>query len=158
MKRLKQVCLAIIFLVCFAFTLPARAQGEVTYLGEICFSLHEINTTSVQGEVGILSFGPGHFALYGSFGSFALGGITIPVQGTAIITGTTVTITLNGSNADTTSLVVPTGIVDNLYMTLDIASPPFGGRFVEMVTFIPTPPGGPASVARNGDVVLRQCP
>lgn len=82
----------ILILVLFLATLltlfcdGVGAQGEPVYLGEFCFDMTPADanvTTTSTLQLGVLSFGDGHFSVHGRITTPGI--IPFPVYGTAIV-------------------------------------------------------------------------
>lgn len=81
---LKYGCVMVILISLCVSAAPAGAQGEPTYLGEVCFELNSSIPNPLPGatgsilQLGVLSYGAGHYSLNGRTDS-------LPVYGSAVI-------------------------------------------------------------------------
>lgn len=110
LKILAQRCLLLLFVVSLLLSCGlAKAQAEVNYLGEICFSMISNDLTKARKAVqlGVLSFGTGHFPLHGKATVEGFTGI-IPVHGTAEIDSSNgiIVMTLTSSDRLTDSTTI----------------------------------------------------
>lgn len=87
----------IFYLVLLLFIpVSSHAQGDVSYIGEYCFDLVSVfpDRPIKNLQIGILSFGAGHFPLHGKA---VVQGAILPVHGTAVLDGDSVSMTLNAA-------------------------------------------------------------
>lgn len=107
----KRLQFRFLFLMClialFFFTNTAISHAEVNYIGEFCFTMVSDDPTVALKTVqlGVLSYGEGHFPLYGKATIEGFDGV-IPIHGTGVINGDAISITLNASDRLTLSRVI----------------------------------------------------
>lgn len=96
---MKKICL-LVSLICLFICSVTTAQAEVQYLGELCITLGGAAADGHRTiQLGILSYGTDTFPVYGKIRRLVNEQvISIPFHGTAILDGTTVTMSLNASN------------------------------------------------------------
>ena len=119
MKVLKHSCLrAMLFLMAmlvvslFLNDTTANAQGEVSYLGEVCFTLgYTYGRPPSTSRLSVLSYGNNHFSVTGTT-DFGL------VHGSAEIVGSNVVISLTGTNGS--PIIDPSGPMRGFFMHIVI--------------------------------------
>ena len=121
----KVSALGIILLISLSFGLPsAHAQDGVTYLGDFCWEMRRADDSPTDKpmilQLGIMSYGAGHFPVHGK--KFRDGGDHItPVHGNAELWQGKVEISLTGSEVD--PVIAPT----TMHIILNL--PDFDGTF-----------------------------
>ena len=130
------------------------AQAEVSDLGEFCFFMqNDIQFISESGtlQVGILSYGAGHFVVHGESAGKAIH--NGPFHGTAMIEGNNILMSLVSSESNLKTFAA-TGSFSSLHISLDIYK--LSGRFVNMtINYDGQVVRSPA--VHGGSIVATQC-
>jgi len=152
----KRFVIAMLFLGIF-LGLAFTAGAEVKDLGEVCFDMFpnvQFEGTGGQLQVGVLSFGAGHFILEGKIVPNLIFEPSGRVHGNAFMDGNNITMSLTSSNVS--SLVSPlSGRVFFFHIVLDATTLSgkwllFDFLFSESTTRVLTP------VIGNGTISIAQ--
>ena len=141
---MKQVCIISLIVGLLYGSHINRAQAEVTYLGELCSSWDDGTLRPpAPAQMGVLSYGEGHYALHGNRGG-------LPIHGTAIIVSDKVIVSLVTSYVSSDSLISSFSVI---HVEVDMAT--LRGSYVEM--FNQTAALPPVSGAIKGTASFYPC-
>lgn len=158
MKALTRSFLIIAFFLSFFLGQTFTAGAEVKDLGEVCFNMSpEIVFEGVeeQLQVGVLSFGSGHFMLDGKIVRLMTLASLGRVHGSAFIDGNS--ITMNFTLSDVTSMISPrSGTVSFFHIILDAAT--LSGSWVSLEFPFVSPTTSPVVPRIGAGVIsIAQC-